>query len=317
MRTDRTVDRTWLRRHARRWVDAGLMSAEQADAVVRFEHPEVERELGEVTPRLGLLAEATVYVGSVLALLAGAFVMGQSWDSVPVPVRVLVGLVVTGLGLGGGRIVVRIGDAGALRLAGFLRAIGAAGAGFAAGVTAVESDAPDWVIGVSVGVVLSAVGIALWRNLDRPLQMFTTVAGAIAIGVGIASSVQPPGWIVGASVWVAGLLFGAAGMTQRLRPPVYVASVGAVAMILGAFGAIDLLGDAGLFAVMATAAAVVVAGVAMHTVPVLAIGVLGLLQSTVQALATLVRGAVGLIVVMVIGVAMVVIVLDRARRRPS
>jgi len=240
--------------------------------------------------------------------------MARAWESVPVAARVLVGVVVAVLGLFGGQIVSRIGDPGSLRLAGFLRAIGAAGAGFAVGVTTVESAGPDWMVAVAVGAVLLAIGGGLWRNLDRPLQMLTTVAGAVAVAVGIGLIFEPPGWVIGAVTWSAGLLFGAAGLTERLRPSVLVACVGAVAVIVGASGAFDLVGEAGVFAVVASAALVVVAGLATHTVPLLVIGVLALLQSTVQALATFVRGPIGLLALLAVGVAMVVTVLGRARR---
>ncbi len=312
MRTTRDRNEEWVRRHVHDWVEEGLVTPDEGEGIVRYEAggPATGSTTG---PGLGVAAEATAYVGSVLALLAGAFVMVNAWESVPVPARVLVGVVVAVLGLSGGQVVARVGDPGSLRLAGFLRAIGAAGAGFAVGVTTVESGAPDWVTGVAIGLVLLAIGGALWRNLDRPLQMLTTVAGAVTVAVAIGLTVEPPGWVIGAVTWIAGLAFGAAGLTERLRPPVLVACVGAVAVVLGAAGAYDLVGEAGVFAVVASAALVVVAGLASHVVPVLVIGVLALLQSTVQALATFVHGPVALLALLVVGITMVATVLRRAR----
>lgn len=320
MWTTPVPDETWLRRHTQEWVEHGLVTPEQAEAVVRFEADE-----GAVTPvetdvragaGLSLLAESAAYVGSVLALLAGAFVMAESWENLPVVVRVVVGVIVAVVGLVGGQTVARLGDAGSLRLAGFLRAVGAAGAAFAVGVVTFEADVPDWAAALAIGATLLAVGGPLWRNLDRPLQMLTTMAGGGAVLMAVGLVVEPPAWAVGATVWVVGALLGTAGLTERLRPPVYVACLGAVAMVVGATGAFDLFGEGGVFAVVATAALIVVAGLSEHSVPVLVIGVLALLQSTVQMLATFVRGPVALLALLVVGLTTVVVVLVRARHTP-
>ena len=72
--------------HGDAWVDAGLISDEQLDAIRRFEHLDTP-----TTRRFSVPAEIAVYLGSTLALSGGAMVVAQQcWDQRNPEVKVVV-----------------------------------------------------------------------------------------------------------------------------------------------------------------------------------------------------------------------------------
>ena len=86
-RPDRPHD--WLDDHAAAWVEHGLVSSGQIDAIREFEH-----EHAPEPPRLSLIAELAVYLGSALALMSGAMMVGQAWDSLGLGGQVGLGIAI-------------------------------------------------------------------------------------------------------------------------------------------------------------------------------------------------------------------------------
>jgi uncharacterized membrane protein len=301
----------WLDRHTDDWVRAGLVSEEQAGAIRNFEE-------GTAAPaRLPVVAEVAAYLGSVLALMAGSIVVAQRWDDLTVVGRVALGAAIAVVGFVGGAWLVRMDEAGTRRLGGFLWTLAAGGVGMVAAILGDERglDADDGSLLLVIGIPVLAVGVGLWRNLDRPLQLLTSVAGfgIILGGIGTALDLEP--WQGGLVIWSVSVAFGLAALWTSIEPRL----VALVVAPIGAWiGATMLMEESERWApVLAavTAAVVVFVGIREHLVPVLVVGVFTFLISTQMLLQTTLSGAGASLVVAVIGLAVVVVAVYRARPR--
>lgn len=317
----------WFEEHAPTWVEQGLVTPEQVEAIRAYEHlHELPRELPHeqrgahpgagVDRRFSLVAELAVYLGSVVALMSGAMIVGQSWESLTTAARTGIGLAIAALGFAAGTRLVRLDDdARTRRLASFMWLIGTGGAALTAGTLADSADVDDpaWNL-VFVGIPVLALGAALWRNLERPLQVLTTAIGAGLVLGGTGALLSIPAWLGGILVWSAGVVIAAMAVTRRLRPELYVLGVAAVAAMIGALTLVETSEVVGLSAATATAAGIVAVGLARRQTPILVIGVLAFLQSLQGLLMTVLNGAVAALVVAVAGVAVVVVVIARSTR---
>lgn len=299
----------WLERHADEWVHAGLVSSDQADAIRAFEGE------AESAVRLPIVAEVSAYLGSVLTLMAGSIVVGQRWDDLTVYGRTLLGLAIAVVGLVGGLWLVHLGEPGTQRLGGFLWALGAGGIGLVGVVLGEDRglSADDGRLLMVVGVPVLVVGLVLWRNLDRPLQFLTAVAGASITFTGIGQWLDITSWQAGLAVWAGGVLLGLITLTSALEPQ----RISLVTASFAAwFGAMMLMEWnerwASAFAALTAGVAVVVA-IRERVVPALVVGVITFLIAVQALLQTTFSGAGSSLVVAVIGLAIVVVAVFRAR----
>lgn len=303
----------WFDDHAAGWVEHGLVSSEQIDAIRTF-----EQTRGPKPARLSIVAELAVYLGSVLALMSGAVMVGQSWDALGLAGRVAIGAAVAALGFIAGTRLIHLDDPAARRLASFMWVIGAGGVALVAGIVAdtAELSEPGWNL-LIIGVPVLTIGAALWRNLDRPLQVLTTAVGAGLTLGGIGSLLSTPAWLGGVLVWLVALGIGALAVKQRLRPELYVLGVASIVAMIGALMLTDVSEVLGAAAATVTAAGIVAVGLARHLTPILVIGVLAFLQSLQGLLITTLHGAVGAMVVAVLGLAVVIVVIVRSTRHSA
>ncbi len=306
-------DSDWLDEHAGHWVEHGLVTSDQVEAIRVFEHHEAP-----APPRLSIVAELAVYLGSVLALMSGAMMVGQSWEALRTGGQVAIGVAIAALGFIAGTRLIHLDDPGTRRLASFMWLIGTGGVALTTGVVVdtIGFDQPAWNV-LIVGLPILAIGGALWRNLDRPLQVLTTAVGAgLTLGaVGALLSIPP--WTGGIAVWLAALVVGALAVTQRLRPELYVLAVAAVAAMIGAAMLADESELVASIAATITAAGIVAVGLARHLVPILVIGVIAFLQGLQGLLLMTVNGALASAVVAVAGLAVVIVVIARSTRGPK
>lgn len=300
----------WLDDHAAAWVENGLVSSDEIDAIREF-----EREHAPEPPRLSVIAELAVYLGSALALMSGAMMTGQAWDSLGVGGRVGIGLALAALGFVAGTRLIHLDDPGTRRLASFMWLIGTGGIALAAAAIsdAAQFDENGWNL-LIVGLPVAAVGALLWRNLERPLQVLTTAVGVGLTLGGIGALLSVPTWFGGILIWLTALAVGSLAMTQRLRPELYVLGVAAIAAMIGALMLTDVNEILGSAAATVTAAGIVAVGLARHLVPILVIGVLAFLQSLQGLLLTTLNGAVAAMGVAVVGLAIVIVVIVRSTR---
>ncbi len=256
-----------------------------------------------------------MYLGSVLALMSGAMMVGQSWEALRTGGQVAIGVAVAALGFIAGTRLIRLDDPGTRRLASFMWLIGTGGVALATGalVDTAAFDDPGWNV-LIIGLPVLAIGAALWRNLDRPLQVLTTAVGAGLTLGGIGALLSTPPWIGGILVWLAAIAVGALAILQRLRPELYVLAVAAAAAMIGAVMLADVSELTASIAATITAAGIVAVGLARHLVPILVIGVIAFLQGLQGLLMMTLNGALASAVVAVAGLVVVIVVIARSTR---
>ena len=309
----------WFDEHAAAWVEHGLMTNEQLEAIRDYEHVHDHEPIGSeaaAPSRFSLGAELAVYLGSVVALMSGAMIVGQSWESLTTVARAGIGFAVAALGFVAGARLVGLDDAARTRrLASFMWLIGTGGVALATATLAdsADLDEPAWNL-VIIGLPVLAIGAALWRNLDRPLQVLTTAVGAGLVLGGAGALLSTPTWLGGIIVWSIAVTIGVLAITQRLRPELYVLGVAAIGSMIGATMLIDISEVVGTAFATLTAAGIVAVALARRSTPILVIGVLAFLQALQGLLMTTLNGAVAALVVAVAGIAVVVVVIARSTR---
>jgi hypothetical protein len=299
-------------------VHADLISEQQARAIERYERSAAAQPTVAAEPeRLGLATEVAAYLGSVLAVMGGTMVVGPRWRDMPVAGRLGIAVAVAAVGFAAGSWLVHAGEAGTKRLGSLLWVVGTAGVALGVGVAVHEAGADAGVAACAIGAVVAAIGLGLWRNLDRPLQLLTTAVGiGIAVG-GLIEVANLPPWRVGIALWlVATAVFGAAA-SGFLRPRLFALMTGAAGAMLAAAMLGDLDEHLGPALAAGTAAAVVVFALWDDSLPMLVAGVIGFLIAVQALLATTFTGAASSGVVTLVGLAVVVVALVRARRNPS
>jgi hypothetical protein len=293
---------SWLEGHVRSWVDAGLITDEQAMHIKEYEH------VGGPAPpqRLTLATEVAAYVGSVLALMGGGAVVGSSWEDISFLGRIGVGLVVMAVGFATGTWLVRLGEAGMERLGWFLWAVGTGGVAIATFAMIKEIDPDnDGAVALGVGAAVLAVSLVLWRNMDRPLQLLTTAIGFAVVVGGLSELIDPPVWLSSLILVAVGAGLAGGAAVRRIEPRVAALCVGSVSAYVGGILLTDTSERLGTAVALVIAILVVVVALHERIVPVLVLGVGGSLIATQGLLATTFTGAASALIVTALGVAIV------------
>ena len=254
----------------------------------------------------------------LIALMSGSMMVGQNWEELPTGGRAAIGVAIAALGFTAGARLIRLDDPSTRRLASFMWLIGTGGVTLATGVMVdtADFDEPAWNV-VIIGLPVLAIGAALWRNLDRPLQVLTTAVGAGLTLGGIGNLVGIPPWIGGILVWSAAIVVGGLAIGQRLQPELYVLGVAAIAAMIGATMLADVSELSASIAATITAAGIVAVGLTRHLTPILVIGVIAFLQALQGLLMTTLNGALAAAIVAVAGLAVVIVVIARSTKGPK
>jgi hypothetical protein len=261
-----------LRDVLHRWVQAGLLSRAQADAIVAHEAAPapLEPEGG-----ISVLAEALGYAGAALAVAGIATALGQSWDDLGSPLRVISAAVPTGLAVLAGALLRSKREPAFRRLmsllwflsiGGFVGTAGVAIAEYASGIDR------DWVALV-LGLVMVLPAFVLWRLLPSILQQIALLGGVMltVIGVIIAAPGEPNGTAIALTCWALGLIWVALGWRGRLRPRTPTMAIGAV--VAAYFPVVAAQDHEWLLALgVVTGAALMILSVGTGALPLLAIG---------------------------------------------
>jgi predicted membrane protein DUF2157 len=266
------------RTEVQRWVDAGIVSSAQGEEILALESSE-SGEARDDRSRSGLspIIELVSYILIVAVGLSTLLFLGHYWSGLSRAGHVSVALMVTVAGVLGGFVVAQFGDAGARRLSGFLRLIGTAGAamatGFAVGPVAEHHRGLAL---LCVGGVIVAMGAALWRNLDRPLQFLSTLLGlALALGgVGTVARLQATSIEVALFVWLLAAAVGLMSL-QMLRPARTALVVGVLGSFMGAFALSFPNHLGGVLLGLLSALSAVAVGWALERPPLVVIGTMG------------------------------------------
>jgi hypothetical protein len=301
-----------------RWVAEGLISRDQADAIVRFEAgaPALPKGLSNVT-------ELLAYLGGVLVLAGAVAAFGSAWEDLGSAARVGVLAVATVLTLAGGFGLHRSADPAVVRLAAVLWLLSSVGTAVTVGVAFAEyADVDEDVAFLVVGAASTLVAVPLWLRVPRgPLHVaafgaaLTLVLSAVAVAFG-----DEPFLEMGIAVTALGIGWAWLSRAGRFRPE-------GVGIVLGAGAAATgpaFLGDVGPDAVpivvgLAVSGVVLAAGVAWSRPGATAVGVLALFSYLTWGIAE-VGGGVGLpgaIAVGGIGLIVAALVSARAVRRKA
>ncbi len=297
--------------HGAAWVDAGLISPEQLDAIRRYEHLEATAER-----RFSIPAEIAVYLGSTVALGGGAMVVAQRWDDLAFAGRITIGALLIVVGLTAGAWSYRQGEPGTDRLAGFLSLVGLAGVAVTVGLLVDRTgEASEEVLVIVPGLGVVVVGCGLWRNRSRPVEFLSVVVAAVAVTFATTSLLDLSVWVGGAALVVWGALLALASGFDMVRPSDLGVAAGAIVAYIGAISWSDI--DERLGPVTALIVALALVGVAVRRdepAP-LVLGVVGALIAIQAVLATTFDGALAAAVVALCGIVLVVGVIARSARR--
>jgi Predicted membrane protein (DUF2157) len=308
-------DRAWLESRVRTWVEAGLITGEEAAAVQDY-----ERRADEHPPRsvLGLPAEVGAYVGIVLALAGALVALQPHWQSIPLAAQFALAVCVAAVGFACGTWLVRIDEAGTDRLGMFLWALGSAGAALGS-VLLVDAANPtrDGWIALAAGLPLLITGLVLWRNLERPLQLATWMAGFGSSLGGVGVLLGLDAWVTACIGWALAAGWWILTLRVTVRPLVVARCFGSVAALLCSFVLADLDQRLGSAAATLTGALVIALALWTRMIPVLIVGALGTLIATQSLVQTTLHGAGAGAALVLGGLLMVVTIAMRLRSRHS
>ncbi len=260
-----------LRDDLQRWADAGLIEPGQAAAILAHE--------SAAAPQAGVsvLAEALGYAGAALALAGLITAIGNSWDSLGRGGRIAAAAVPTVLAVAAGWVLRTKAEPAFQRLMSLLWFISIGG--FAGSAAIIVSEGwgidHDWTALV-IGLSMAVPALVLWR-LHRGILQQVALLGSVLVVV-LAVLVLAPGEPRGAALmlatWALGLVWVAFGWTRLMEPHRATMVLGA---ILATYAPTLAAGDYEwmLFAGVATGAAFMVLSIPTGTIPMLAIGTIG------------------------------------------
>lgn len=256
-----------------RAVRAGILSADQAEAVLAAERSRQEQQ-DPLSRRLPV-TEALGYLGGLLVLCGAVTLAVQYWLELSVTARLVLlaaAAVITWL------VGARIADPAApalRRLRGALWfASSLAAAGFAAELASDAGQLDDPAIVIAAGATGAVHAGLLWRLRDRPGQHLACLAGALLAAGGVGDLLDDAA-AVGLAIAAVGAGWLVAGW-YRWLPPSALALVGGAAAVL--FGTGTTAGNwPDAAPLLGLAAAIVLAGLGVGTdrTPLTVVGLLG------------------------------------------
>jgi predicted membrane protein DUF2157 len=306
-----------LGRRVARWVEAGVIGREQADAILALE--ERDRRSGG---RRAVVVEVLGYLGGGLALVAGFVLGAESWDQLGRSGRVGVLAVVTGVLLAAGWWLRRDHGRVLPRLASVLWLAAVAGfAGLLAVLAVGDSDGAlgDPSLWVAGGTLVLAGGLYLVER--RVLQQVALVVAAVATMVAAGDRV---GWswpaVEGYGFLILGALWLELGRRGLVEPRRTSEALGSLLLLSGP-EVLDVEGggpgDWGLWLGLGLSVALIVAGSALRRNVPLGIGAAGMVVFLAQVTGGLWRDVGGPVAVLVAGLGLVAAAVLLARLRPA
>jgi hypothetical protein len=272
-----------------RWVAAGLLTEDQAEAITAFEasHPSApEPTASSVTspsvetvpvpapaqprwrsPRVPVVAEALGYLGAALAGAGLLLIVSSFWSDLSAAGRMgLAGVAAVLLGLAG--LALHEGSDPALtRLRAVLLLVSTMAAATFAGVLCDAAGAEDaTVVGSAAATTTAVVSGVYWWWRERPVQELVALA-AIPVAVG--------GWVLylwtplvaDMAVWVVGAALFALGLRLRTPLPWITETVGGVALLVGSGMIASEIEGSGMLVLVATGAVLVAVAVVRGLAP--------------------------------------------------
>ena len=223
-----------LREDLDRWVDQGLLSVEQSDAILTAET--------RIPPRpetgIPVFAEALGYAGAAFAAAGGAVALGRRWESFGDAGRLAIVAGATVLVILCGFAARRARDPAFGRLASVLFALAVRGrAGSAAHIGADLMALEGDVVAVIVGAAMVPVAAGLWRSHRRTLTQIALGVSAIVLATATLGWVveEPASWAFSAVVWSIGAAWAVTGLLGIVEPRQTALVAGAAVAAMAGF----------------------------------------------------------------------------------
>jgi hypothetical protein len=305
-----------LGRRVARWVEAGVIGREQADAILAWEGAGREPAGG----RRAVVVEVLGYLGGVLALVAGVVLGAESWAQLGHWGRVGVLAAVTGVLLAAGwwlrgaegRVLPRLASVlwlGAVAaFAGLLGVLGDRG-----GAAVLDPS-----LGAAGGALVLAGGLFLLeRRVLQQLALFASLASMVT------AAIHQAGWpwtVWGYGCLALGLVWLELGRRGLVGPRRTTEALGSLALLVGpAALAVEASGPAELWlwAGLGLAVGLIVAGSALRRSVPLGIGAAGMVVFLGRIAGEHWRDLGAPLAILVVGLGLVAAAVVVARLRPA
>jgi len=303
-----------LQAQLRRWVAGGLITDEQAAAILAAE-PLRSAVAPVARRRVPVAFEVVGYLGGSLAIIGALLLVARLWRDLPAWGRLSLLAVLAAVLCIAGALVNEHGEPAPRRLRGFLWLLSSAAVASFGGLLAVEVvDLRAEQAAFLAGLMTAVHASVLWRRQPRPLQQLAVLAGlATAAGAGVAALGGEAG---GLAVWALGVVWVLAGW-RRLFPPAPVAlALGAVTVLVGAAMTAELWDGAGPVLGLVSALGLLAGGSRIHRLVLAVIGVAGVAVFLPWTVARFFAGALGVpVVILLSGLALIGLTLWLLRRQ--
>lgn len=309
-----------LYRHIERWREVGIITEGQRDRILQFETAKVANvatDAGRDTSshRLSLVAELVSYLGLLLVLASGAILVSRVWHGLELWGRLSVGLLVAVVGFVGARAMLRFDEEGATRLGWLFWLLGTGGLAMTIAVATdrIGGQRASWTMSVT-GFAVVIVSVGLWRNLERPLQFLSAVAGVVVMVAGVVQFAhhEPSALAIGIFAWTTGVALGALAL-KFVQPALVAMLVGQGAAFMGSMAMIASQGRiAGFVCGLSVAIAGVSIGLKKREAPVVSLGVISFFVLVLRVLSYYLRGPGAMLAAFALGVVLVAMVIWRA-----
>jgi hypothetical protein len=307
------------RRKVQQWVDAGIVTSNQAQEILKIEDRDIPRSgvdinRAGVARGLSPLAELASYLGVLLVAACTTMFVGHFWSQLGTAGHLSIGLVIGVVGLCAGVVVRQIGDVGALRLGSFLWLLGTGGLAIATAAVIDRIGHHDAGLSLlTVGLAVLLVSVALWRNQDRPLQFLSAMIGLTltVCGVGVLGHLHATSSEIALVVWFSAMAIGLMSL-QMLRPALTGLVVAEFGSLIGAFALSFPNHLAGAALGLVSSIAAVVVGLALERPPIIVVGAVGFFMFDIRVFTLYLRSEGMALAAFVIGLSVVIVALWRA-----
>jgi hypothetical protein len=277
----------------RRWAAEGLLTQDQATAILAAEHARAPQPSAPTRP-VSAMVELLGYLGGVLAIIGASLLAARFWQDLASWTRLtLLGLVAAAL-WAAGAMVHEHADAALWRLRGVLWLLSSGAVAFFAALFAVEVlELSGEAVALVAGLATAAHAGLLWWRRPRPLQQLACLAGVVAAtggGVAVAGGSQT---VVGLSIWAVGVLWVLLGWRGLLPPAVVALLAGGIVLVFGAQATAAGSEAAGLLLGLASAAGLLAAGTTTRRLVLAGVGIFGVVMFLPATVVHFFAGTVG------------------------